>query len=48
MQYRFWNVKFKSLFCQNVGLVFEHVCDQFLAPIELQPYKNYGIDSDFS
>ena len=48
MQYRFWNVKFKSLFCQDVGLVIEHVYDQFLALGDLQPYENYGIGLDFS
>lgn len=41
-------MKSTSLFCQDVGLVIEHVYDQFLALVELQPYENYGIGLDFS
>lgn len=48
MQCHVWNVKSKSLFCQDVDLVIEYVYDQFFALIELQPYENYGIGSDFS
>ena len=48
MQCHVWNVKSKSLFCQDVDLVIEHIYDQFFALIELQPYENYGIGSDFS
>lgn len=33
-------MKFESSFCRDVGLMIEHVYDQFLALVELQPMRS--------